>query len=264
MTTQEIATKLHDTFGFISFQEKGHKYFFDGQSDDAIISVTGLVETLHAPFDKDYWSEFKAKKLGVSKEDILKEWDDKTLLACDRGTAVHRFMECFYTGQKYVIPEEVNRPEIVEAVNRNKPACKKFILDYNDVFEPVASELKVGVREWKLCGTIDQIFREKSTGNLWIYDWKTNKEFTTKNKYGSMLQAPFNRYEDCNLNAYSFQLNIYKKIIEKMTDLKIAGCVLVWFDETGEYHPFRCLDVANDCDILLRRRVRELEEQSDN
>lgn len=260
MTTEEARKQLTEAFNFITFEEEGHKYFFDGKADDQIISVTGLIETLHFPFDKEFWSAKKAEKLGVDKETILKEWDDKAKHACDKGTAVHRFMECFYTGQKFEIPDSVNRPEIVEAVKLTKPACKKFIMDYNSVFEPVASELKVGVREWKLSGTIDQIFLEKATGNLWIYDWKTNKEFTTESKYRATLQAPFNRYQDCNLNAYSFQLNTYKKIIEKMTSLRIVGCVLVHFDESGSYQAYRCLDLENDCEILIRKRLRELNE----
>ena len=261
MKAKEIEKKLKNTFNFISFEEEGHKYFFDGKYDENVISVTNLVGTLHAPFDKDYWAVRKAEKQGVDKETILKEWEDKAKFSCDKGTAVHKFMECFYTGQKYQIPENVDRPEIVEAVNTTKPACKKFILDYNKVLEPVTSELKVGVKEWKLCGTIDQIFLDKSD-NVWIYDWKTNKEFTTTNKYNGLLQPPFNRYSDCNLNSYSFQLNIYKKIIEEMTDIKIAGCILVWLTESGEYKPFRCLDLENECEILIRNRLKQLHENA--
>lgn len=258
ITAEDIRKELTESFSSVTFQEEGHKYFFDNEYYPETMSVTGLVGSLHAPFDKEFWSEKKAKKRGVDKSVILEEWDNNAKFSCDKGTAVHRFMECFYSGLKFEIPDGLNNPEIVKAVNVIKPNCKKFIIDYNNTFIPVVSEFKVGIKEWKLCGTIDQIFLDKKTGKIWIYDWKTNKDFTTSNRYGSTLLEPFDYLQDCCLTTYSIQLYLYKKMIEEKTNLKIAGCVLVWLGGNESYKTYPCLNMANECNILVRKRIAEL------
>ena len=48
-----------------------------------------------------------------------------------------------------------------------------------------------------------------------IYDFKTNKSLNYKSKYGSKYIHPFSKYDECEFNNYTFQLNIYALILKK-------------------------------------------------
>lgn len=124
--------------GNIAFQEKDHVYFDVTDTKKKYISVTTMIEKFGQPFDKDFWSSYKAlekllpaeewaiekksllnsKKFNkellelhnISEEDfnreqqaILDSWQAENKKSCERGTAIHANLEnSFYRKKKNI------------------------------------------------------------------------------------------------------------------------------------------------------------------
>ena len=107
--------------GHVAFKEDGHKYFDITDPSKEYISVTTLIHKFTQPFDKNFWSAYKAlekllpkgswavekksllntKKFDRSilelynisendfnkaQQDILDSWDEENRKSCERGT----------------------------------------------------------------------------------------------------------------------------------------------------------------------------------
>lgn len=248
----EVRDKLLSAFRDVKFQEEGHKYWFEGKPEKKLVSVTSIVGKLHKPFDKEGCAARQAAKWGKTKEEIIAEWDREAAFACDKGTLTHRYMEYNLSGKTFDIPLNLNRPEIVRAFQDLKPVCDAFMQNLLKTMTPVCSELQVGVYDWSLVGTIDQLFLDEN-GDLWIYDWKTNKKFTDSNEWENLLW-PFGNWPNSSLAGYSIQLRLYQKIIEHVTGLKVKGCRLVWFSPQGE-RVYDCIEFTDEVDQLLKNHI---------
>lgn len=126
--------KIDKKNGDICFNEDSHIYFEEKDPDCKYISVTTLIHSFTQPFDKEFWSAYKALEKLIPKEywamekkslqntkrfdksildlysisenefnkvqqSILDEWDEKNREACTRGTAIHAELEnSFYAG----------------------------------------------------------------------------------------------------------------------------------------------------------------------
>ena len=103
-----------------------------------------------------------------------------------------------------------------------------------------------------LCGMVDQLFWNERYGTLEIWDWKTNTRLNMKDDYGNKMKECLWMLDKCEFNTYSLQLNIYKKIIEKNTNLKVGRCNLVWFNEDNpNYKIIKCADYSEHVDNML-------------
>ena len=114
--------------GNIVFNEKDHKYWDLTNPNANFISVTTLIDRFVPPYDKEFWSMYKALEQLVPKEDwktvskplrdshkipeeiytmyeftkqdaiakqqeILDEWQQKNEESCERGTKIHAMLE---------------------------------------------------------------------------------------------------------------------------------------------------------------------------
>ena len=122
----------------IAFNEKSHVYFDVTDTKKKYISVTTMIEKFGQPFDKDFWSSYKAlekllpaeewaiekksllnsKKFNkellelhnISEDDfnreqqaILDSWQAENKKSCERGTAIHASLEnSFYRKKKNI------------------------------------------------------------------------------------------------------------------------------------------------------------------
>lgn len=122
----------------MAFNEEGHVYFDVTDTKKKYISVTTMIEKFGQPFDKDFWSSYKAlekllpteewaiekksllnsKKFNkellelhnISEEDfnreqqaILDSWQAENKKSCERGTAIHANLEnSFYRKKKNI------------------------------------------------------------------------------------------------------------------------------------------------------------------
>lgn len=120
--------------GTLCFNEESHKYWNE-ETDTPYISVTTLIESYGQPFDKEFWSAYKAleklmdsdvwklekknllsakkfnkelldlyniteSEFNKAQQDILDEWEQKNRESCERGTKIHARLEEAVLGHK--------------------------------------------------------------------------------------------------------------------------------------------------------------------
>ncbi len=89
----DLVTKLTQPFSNLSFEEKKHRYFVENKPID--ISVSGLISKFYEHFDSKAVAPYSAIKLGVTTEEVLKQWADINQESRDRGHRVHSFGELY-------------------------------------------------------------------------------------------------------------------------------------------------------------------------
>ena len=260
---QEAITKQN---GNIAFIEETHKYFDVTNPDAVFTSVTTMIHSYTQPFDKDFWSAYKAlEKLlpkdvwGVEKKSllntkkfdkvllemheidendfnreqqaILDDWDSENRKSCDRGTKIHADLEnSFYTTKKDI---SLSKFEI-----GGKFVCDKdrTALDLENGVYPEYLISRVSEDgKLRIAGQIDLLV--KKGNKIVIADWKTNKEIKTKSyfdnrtKKSDKMKFPLNNLDDCNYWHYTLQLSTYAWMIQKLNpEFEIEDLVLVHFD----------------------------------
>jgi len=241
-----IPIQFFSKFNEVIFYEDTHTYIVDSEK---YTSVTTFLKNVENEFDEDYWSEYKAKELGVSKEEILAEWKYKNEKSKVKGSSIHSFAENYILNKIFnnYLHDDVNKYEgLLDEID----VCKKqFINFYNDSLNkliPIKSEMVVFDREYKISGMIDQIFYNTKSKKLEIWDWKTNKKITLNNRYNK-LKSPVEYLDDCKFNLYSLQLNFYKFILSKnIPEIEIGNMYFVHFnEEIDNYKIYKCLDLQD-------------------
>ena len=109
--------------GAVAYNDEHHSYW-NVNDNEKYISVTTLIHKFTQPFDRDFWSAYKALEKLIPKDSwaiekksllqtkrfdkeilavydisendfnreqhgILDAWDEKTRLSCERGTKIH-------------------------------------------------------------------------------------------------------------------------------------------------------------------------------
>jgi ATP-dependent exoDNAse (exonuclease V) beta subunit len=254
---QQYRTAL-DKFKHIQFTPETHTYLIDGALAE---SVTSVLKKYLKPFERDYWANIKANQAGVSIEDILSKWEYNAKFAQIKGTLVHEFIEYRLTNRDFVYPEELILKEfgfdpIQTPFNQIVEVVEKFLVDIENKMYPVASELIIGDTEYLIGGTIDQLFYNKKSASLEIWDWKTNKEIKLESRYFHL--APLQHVPDTELHHYSLQLALYKRILESNTGLTLGNSYIVWFNENSpKYHIYKTHDYADEAEVILDEMLKQ-------
>jgi hypothetical protein len=210
----------------IEFKEDTHQYFVNGEE---YTSVSKILETLTPKFDDITMSEKcsinkKHEHFGKTPDEILEIWKEKNKVACENGSKFHDNVQMFLEDKK----DEIEYEYFFDSL------FSQFMIFHNDIIvknklDIVGLELKVASPTFKVCGTFDALF--KYNGNLFIFDWKTNSKFDTSSKY--KLNRPYSKYDKSKLTYYTFQVFIYKWILENEYQINISDCRIVWFNENG-------------------------------
>ncbi len=215
-------------FRDILYIDDTHKYI-DLVTGNEIISVTKFIKQFSKPFDEAYYLPKKAKELGVTEEELKKEWSLKSLIGTSTGTIIHNYLENRFKNKifKQDIPEYLD----AEKVNRLLQSAEKYYQENKDL-DIAALELTVG--NSKLAGTLDKLIE----GGI-IRDYKTGE---LKQGWDYMYE-PFTFILDSSLNKYSIQLNCYRQLLEEK-GVKINKMEIVFFTEEGyEIHNVEFLNV---------------------
>lgn len=226
MSIEEIKQKILDSFNGLTFVEKGHKYYLDGEE---MIPVSNVTHKFKPVFNERLIAGFVAQKNGTTVAEVIKEWRDNSKRACDFGTEVHDFAERYFY-DKTLVP---SRP-IEEAV-------VSFFNDMPENIIPILSETKVYSRELKYAGTFDllcyHIGKTEEESGLIIFDYKTNEDLY-KNYKEQTLLYPFNGLLDMPLNVYKLQLSCYQIPLEDI-GFKVLGRRLIWLKKDGTYNKIK-------------------------
>ena len=250
-------SKITKQNGNIAFEEEAHIYYDVTKPEQKFISVTTLIHSFTQPFDKEFWSAYKALEKLLPKEDwaiekksllntkkfdkvllelhnitedefnkeqqaILDAWDLENRNSCERGTKIHADLENSFYKKKQNI--DLSKYQI-----GGKFECIK---DHNEL------DLENGVYpeylisrvsddgKLRIAGQIDLLV--KRGNKIIIGDWKTNKKY------------PLNNLDDVNYWHYTLQLSTYAWMIQKKNpEFEIEDLVLVHFDHNDNmtvYH----------------------------
>ena len=233
--------KIDKQNGNVAFSEDSHTYW-NVNDNEKYISVTTLIHKFTQPFDKDFWSAYKALEKLIPKDSwavekksllsskkfdkdildlynisesefnetqqgILDDWDNENRKSCERGTKIHEEIEHSF----YNDPHDISLQKFGIG---GKFECKK---DYSEL------DLEYGVypeyliyREsddgiLRIAGQVDLII--KSGNEITIVDHKTNKKieqksgFNTSTRSNVKMKYPLNNLMDCNFYHYTMQLS---------------------------------------------------------
>lgn len=234
--------------------ERLHDYYIDGNKDD-IVSVTTLIHRQFSHFDAEkvvnkiirnrkHRTDPDYKYYLQTKETILADWEANRVDASSRGTELHLHIEQFYN--KYPFTDDTQEFQ----------HFLQFDKDYKHL-TAFRTEMVVFDEYHRLCGSIDMLFKDPD-GNLWIYDWKRSKEFKFENSWQSGLD-PISHLDDCNINHYTMQLNLYKYILEKHYNQTVAGMCLVRFHPNlNGYERVPVTNRQEEIGKILEEREKEL------
>lgn len=211
----------------ILFNEEVHKYTVESAPDMKLTSVSTIISLLKEKFDADYWAEKKAKERGITKEEILKEWEDKKIKSQERGTAFHLEKEKEALAKKGAVPAIVRENGLKQA------------FDLKSLTPGVYPELIVYSLLHNAVGTADivEIYEDKT---FFLGDYKTNEELKfesfkrfdkiSKERKPVMMNSPVQHLEDCSGMHYTLQLSLYAYMLEQFgftcKELKIYHAIL--------------------------------------
>lgn len=240
--------KQLDIFKKITFIEDSHTYLIN-KKPASKLSVTKLIKQFKKPFKVDETAVKIAARTGSTPEQVKEDWTRNRDRAATTGTLLHKYIEEHYTKtiKKLELNIETLGIEEKEQIKKALPILIKQFYDFYDSnlhLKCVCNELVVGdLDDTLICGTVDMLVHNQKTDKLEIYDFKTNKKMQSHTSFGNLFY-PFDDMTEGEINEYTIQLNTYKYLIEKYTDLKIAATKLVWFNiKNNAYQLFELQDI---------------------
>jgi ATP-dependent exoDNAse (exonuclease V) beta subunit len=248
-TAKEVSSRIRSKFGDIRFEEQSHRYYFEGRAV-SLISATTYIKNITTPFDTEKMLKLSSFKKGISKRQLQEEWEFKAKSSSEIGTWVHRVMEINIKHSMdgtepdedlLILKSEMPKSDRSRAKNLGNSAMCLFEEIIRE-WEPADMEFRIydlgcsvgrdfeGV-PCRLAGTVDALFRNRETGEFWIWDWKTNKEL--KEGYGKNFLSPFEDVKECDLNKFKLQLSLYKEVLERAGVCSIKGLKIGHIMEDG-------------------------------
>lgn len=253
--------ELNSAFRDIVYQDSTHTYF---HKDTQLQSVTQFLNSLKQPFDKNYWSVYKAYEfsgypvkmiwdsrtsfrvndkivylsddysfLKVQPEQILEQWELDALTGTTRGTYIHNYLENL---EKRLI-DPIHLPNIdlstIDAIHfynslhKAESLCKNWYSNTKEYLIPIAMETIIGDVGLGLAGRFDRLYFNNKTNNYEIWDFKTDKKINYENKFSKL--KIFN-LPDCEFEKYSLQVSLYRKIIEDNLKITLGESHIVHFN----------------------------------
>lgn len=228
--------QLKEFFKDLSFREKEHKYSIGGK--DLNFSVSGLIKQYCPPFNTESISRGVAKSRGISQAQVIQEWDEIRIEACDRGHRVHVFGE-FYPYDRTLKPK-----------CKQEEAVAKFWEDLPDFLVPVVMELRMYHKEYMFAGTADILLYNTKTKKYIIADYKTNKDLF-KNHKGQRLLEPFSHLLDMPFSKYTLQLSYYQILLEQ-AGIEVSHRKIVWVKPDGNYYLYDTEDITGILNYELK------------
>lgn len=231
---QENKTKILEYFKELEFVAHEHKYQLGGR---VLNSVSSVIKKYTAPFDADKIAGFVAKKRGITKEEVLAEWEAKKNAACDRGNAAHVF------GEEIALNPLQYDSEAMPVYNNGlEQAILKFWDNIPDHIEPFLFELKMYSEDLGIAGTADLILYNTKTGKFIICDYKTNEDLF-KNYKKKKLLKPFNDLLDMPYSKYELQLSMYQILFEQC-GFEVESRRIIWLQDDGTYKSYITQDLT--------------------
>lgn len=278
--------KIDKQNGKVAFSNDEHVYW-NVDDNEKYISVTTLIHRFTQPFDKEFWSAYKAlekllpkdswavekksllntKKFDRSildlynisendfnkvQQNILDDWDNENRKSCERGTKIHEELEnSFYRNSDNISLQKFGIG--------GKFECKKdypeLDLEYGVYPEYlIYRESEDGIL--RVAGQVDLIV--KSGNEITIIDHKTNKKidqksgFDTSTRSNAKMKYPLNNLMDCNFYHYTMQLSTYAWMLQKINpNFVIKDLILNHYDHNGNNTLYHCDYLKDEVERML-------------
>ena len=231
---KEMQNKIKEYFKELQFDAQKHSYEVRGKP------LTSVSKTIHKYVEKvdfDKIAGFVAKKRGITKAEVLAEWEAKKIASCNQGTLVHTFGENYNGMQK--------------PTNGFEEAIVKFWDNIPDYIEPFLFELQMFSETLGIAGTSDIILFNRKTGKFIIADYKTNEDLF-KNFKGKTLLSPFEDLLDSPYNKYQLQLSMYQLLFEQC-GFEVESRRIIWLKPDGTYINYKTEDLTQELLVELTR-----------
>ena len=279
--------KIDKQNGNVCFNDENHCYW-NVNDNEKYISVTTLIHQFTQPFDKEFWSAYKAleklipkdswaiekksllnsKKFDKSildvydisendfnktQQDILDSWDEENRKSCERGTQIHSDIENSF----YKKPKDISLKKFGIG---GKFECKKdhteLDLEYGVYPEYlIYRDSEDGIL--RIAGQVDLII--KSGNEITIVDHKTNKKIEQKSFYNSKTRSstkmkyPLNNLDDVNFYHYTMQLSTYAWMLQKINpNFIIKDLILNHYDHNGNNTLYHCEYLKDEVERMLK------------
>ena len=220
-----MQNKIKEYFKELQFDAQKHSYEVRGKP---LTSVSKTIHKFVEKVDFDKIAGFVAKKRGITKAEVLAEWEAKKIASCNQGTLVHTFGENYFKGK--------------EPTNGFEQAIVKFWDNIPDYIEPFLFELQMFSETLGIAGTSDIILFNRKTGKFILADYKTNIDLF-KNYKGKTLLPPFDNLLDSPYNKYQLQLSMYQLLFEQC-GFEVESRRIIWLKPNGTYENFKTEDLT--------------------
>lgn len=202
----------------IKFIENGHKYIND-ENNHEYISATKFLHLFEPEFDADKISGFVAKKRGITKEEVLKEWNEINKKSTTYGTKIHELMENYIKFNK--IDNEYQ--QLYESYN-------KIISELSHDINEIHSEKILWNDTYEIAGTSDLII-DYNNDEFSVGDFKTNKKFLYYSQYNNNMLEPVKHLSSCQHNLYALQLSLYAYFYSLLSGKKLRHIFLLYTND---------------------------------
>lgn len=221
----------------LKFNEYLHQYTL---GDRPLVSVSQIVESQFRPFNATIISGVLAKTkaqdplspyFGMDQTAIQTQWVIAGREAREKGTTLHKAIECFF--------EHGNSP------NPEPPEWKQFLKFAQDHPQWICIATEHRVFNHYAAGTIDAVF--DTPEGVVLVDWKRCKaiDYAGHGQGRDMMK----HVADCNYSKYSLQLSLYKQLI----GCTVANCYIIQFHPDNEsYRKLRAQDFYMEASALLK------------
>lgn len=194
----------------ITFDEGPHTYV--DNFGKQYVSATTFIGGFFDKFDMVAMSRkcskgVNPKYVGRTPDDILDEWTREGDRGRTEGTNTHEYAEGLMCGWSVLLGPISGR--CVNLFIQVNMAVKKLLSH----FVLVGAEIIVFSPKLGLAGMIDLLMFDPIRRRLLILDWKQNKKLSRHNQW-QKAHAPIDHLQETDINKYSLQLSLYKKIIE--------------------------------------------------
>lgn len=233
----EIKRTLDAAFEGLILHDETHTYTLGSKKLSG--SVSSLVKYFHLPFPENALAK-KAKKLGISEEQLAQEWKEINEESTTRGTRVHLF------GETYPYNKEL-QPSCPQ-----EEAVVKFWSELPKHIMLVGVEIKMYHKTYMFPGTMDLLLYDTINNHYIIADYKTNKDIY-KNFQGQRMLPPFNNLLDSPLNHYQLQFSFYQILLEQV-GIHVGQRLLIWLGLDGNYTMISTEDLTSKLQSFLRNK----------
>lgn len=240
------------------YLEPEEHVYIHKETGEKFKSVTSVLSMLEPEFPAEEVAEAislkpdedrKPEYVGMSKQQILDEWERINREANEYGTKIHEILERYLLAGKIYIPKDDYEREIIT----------KF-QEVDDMSGTIYPETILFSAKHKLAGTADII---EDCGHYFnVRDFKTNKKINYISDYDHWLNPPVSHLSDCQYNVYSLQMSIYAYMYQMETRKKVGKMNLYYLNPATEKFevipvPYMGLEAKKVLDFWVKYNVKK-------